>query len=281
MAEVARSRIRFRQVHSGSQPGVTARGKSMDLLKAEGISKNFGGVRAVSEVSLSVKESQIMGIIGPNGSGKSTFFNILTGVYHPTDGRFFFKEQNITNWPPHRITQVGIARTFQNIRLFRNMSVLENVLIGEHTQLEAQLWGILLRTANQKKDEAKAREKAKDLLQFVGLIDKADEFAANLAYGEQRRLELARALASQPALLLLDEPTAGMNPHEAGQIIELIHSIRNLGITILLIEHNMQVMMSTAEWIVAFDAGTKIAQGNPKEIQYNQKVIEAYLGEEE
>ena len=253
----------------------------MTLLKADDICMYFGGVKAVCHVDVEIKRGQILGIIGPNGSGKTTFFNVLTGIYQPTAGQFLFDGQDISGWPPHRITQVGIARTFQNIRLFGNMSVLENVLVGEHSKLNATLWGVVFRTSAEKQDEIAAREKAEELLSFVGLIDRAGDFAVNLAYGEQRRLELARALASQPKLLLLDEPTAGMNPSEASAVMQLIHDIRDLGVTIALIEHNMQVMMGTAEWIVALDAGGKIAEGTPKEIQYNEKVIQAYLGEEE
>lgn len=253
----------------------------MALLRSENICMHFGGVKAVDLVNLEVEQGQIMGIIGPNGSGKTTFFNVLTGIYKPTLGRFFFLGEDITNWPPHRVAKIGIARTFQNIRVFKNISVLDNVLIGEHMKLRANLWDALTRNATQQQDERAARKKAKELLDFVHLMDKAHDYAANLAYGEQRRLEIARAMASQPKLLLLDEPTAGMNPSEADQVIQLIHEIRGLGITIVLIEHNMQVMMGTAEWIVAFGSGTKIAQGTSKEIQYNQQVIQAYLGEEE
>ncbi len=250
----------------------------MDLLESKNICMYFGGVKAIDDIDLSVKQNQIMGIIGPNGSGKTTYFNVLTGIYKPTRGKFIFSGTDITNWTPHRIAQIGIARTFQNIRLFKNMSVIENVLVGEHTKLQASIWGVLSRSKLQKQDEKAARKKAEELLEFVKLIA---EYAANLAYGEQRRLEIARALATQPKLLLLDEPTAGMNPSEAAQVIQLIHEIRKLGITILLIEHNMQVMMETAEWIVAFGSGKKLAEGTPKEIQYNDQVIQAYLGEEE
>jgi branched-chain amino acid transport system ATP-binding protein len=253
----------------------------MELLKANGVSMHFGGVQAVVDLSLTVEEGQIFGIIGPNGSGKTTFFNVLTGIYRPTGGTFTFKGQDITAWPPHRIASHGIARTFQNIRLFRNTSVLDNVLVGGHCHVGATLWDVLLQSRAKHEAEAKARKRSEELLRFVGLEGKAGEFAANLAYGEQRRVELARALGNQPDLLLLDEPTAGMSDSEAREIMELIREIRQMGVTILLIEHNMKVMMGTAEWIVALDAGHKIAEGPPREIQYNEKVIQAYLGEEE
>jgi branched-chain amino acid transport system ATP-binding protein len=253
----------------------------MDLLRSEKISMYFGGVKAVDHVDLSLARGQIMGIIGPNGSGKTTYFNVLTGIYKPTSGKFYLQDTDITSWQPHKVAQAGIARTFQNIRLFKNSSVIENVLVGEHTRLKATMWGALARNKAQQADERAARERAENLLEFVQLSGKIEEFAANLAYGEQRRLEIARALAIEPKLLLLDEPTAGMNLSEAVQIMDIIHQIRELGITILLIEHNMQVMMETAEYIVAFAAGKKIAEGTPKEIQYNKQVIQAYLGEEE
>lgn len=257
------------------------RDDSLVILEASGVSMDFGGLRAVSDLGFTVTEGQVLGILGPNGSGKTTVFNVLTGIYRPTGGTFTFKGQGITGLPPHRIAQLGIARTFQNIRLFADVSVLENILVGRHRLQRTTLWDALLRSRVMVKMELEAREKAKELLQFVDLEAKADEHARNLAYGEQRRLELARALASQPELLLLDEPTAGMGASEAVEIMELIRQIRQMGITVVLIEHNMRVMMSTAEWIVAMDAGHKIAEGTPWEIQHNEKVIQAYLGEEE
>jgi branched-chain amino acid transport system ATP-binding protein len=253
----------------------------MALLEASDICMYFGGVKAVDHLDIAVQDGQILGIIGPNGSGKTTFFNVLTGLYKPTAGRITFMGQEITNHLPHQVARAGIARTFQNIRLFKNTSVLDNVLVGQHLKLNENLFDALMRTSNQKQVEKKARQRAEELLDFVKLYDKVNEFSANLAYGEQRRLEIARALATQPKLLLLDEPTAGMNPGEAVQVINLFHSIRALGITIILIEHNMQVMMGTAEHIIAMAGGKKIAEGTPEQIQYNPQVIQAYLGEEE
>lgn len=253
----------------------------MIVLEAKSVSKSFGGVKAVADLSLTVEQGQIFGIIGPNGSGKTTFFNVLTGSYSPTSGTYTFSGQDITGLPAHETARRGMARTFQNIRLFRSMSVLENVLVGQHPQLRINLLDALLGTRTKVKVETEARERAKELLHFVGLEEKAGEFATNLAYGEQRRLELARALGNRPKLLLLDELTAGMNPVEAAAMVALIKEVREMGVTILLIEHNMKVMMGIAEWIMAMDAGRKIAEGTPQDIQSNELVIRAYLGEED
>ena len=253
----------------------------MKLLEANGISMHFGGVQAVANLDLTLEEGPILGIIGHNGSGKTTFFNVLTGIYRPTGGAFTFKGQDVTGWPAHQIAKQGIARTFQNIRLFGQMSVLDNVLVGAHCHVNIPLWRVLLHGQAKDVENIKAREKAQELLHFVDLEDRADEYAVNLAYGAQRRVELARALAGEPDMLLLDEPTAGMNDSEASHVMDLIRKIQRKGVTILLIEHNMKVMMGTAERIVALDAGRKIAEGSPREIQYNEEVIKAYLGEEE
>jgi len=253
----------------------------MTILEATNICMYFGGVKAVDRLDLTVEQGQILGIIGPNGSGKTTFFNVLTGLYKPTSGNCIFMGKDITGRRPNQIAQAGIARTFQNIRLFKNMSVLDNILVGEHLKIQANVGDVLIRNPKQRKAERDARDKAVQLLEFVKLADKINEYSANLAYGEQRRLEIARALASEPKLLLLDEPTAGMNSSEAEQVIELFLSIHQQGITIILIEHNMQVMMGAAEYIIALASGKTIAQGTPKEIQYNEQVIQAYLGEEE
>jgi branched-chain amino acid transport system ATP-binding protein len=249
------------------------------LLHTEQLRKEFGGLVAVDNVTFDVPRTSIVSLIGPNGAGKTTFFNMLTGVYKPTAGLVFFDGDDMTGRPPHAFTQRGIGRTFQNIRLFQNMTALENVLVGMHVRLKGNLFEAILRTPRVKREEREARVRARELLDFSGLRRKDDELGKNLSYGDQRRLEVARALATQPKLLLLDEPTAGMNPQETADFTAFVARLREeQGLTVLLIEHDMRVVMGVSDRVTVLDYGEKIAEGTPQEIQTNERVIEAYLG---
>lgn len=254
----------------------------MELLKTNSATMQFGGLTAVNEFNLSIREGEIVALIGPNGAGKTTAFNMVTGVYTPTKGRITYEGKDITGNRPDLITKKGIARTFQNIRLFKELSVIDNVLIANHLHLKSGLVSALLKLPSYKREERAIREKSLALIERVGLMDVMNEKASSLPYGKQRRLEIARALATNPRLLLLDEPAAGMNPKETEELTEFIKEIRDeYDLTIFMIEHHMQVVMGISDRIYVLDYGITIAQGTPHEIQNNQKVIEAYLGVKE
>lgn len=255
------------------------------ILKVSGLSMQFGGIQALKHLDLEVNRGEIVALIGPNGAGKTTFFNCVTGIYNPTEGEVILhtrqgKTSRLNGLKPNKVTEKGMARTFQNIRLFQSMTVLENVMIGRHCRTHSFILGAILRTPGNRQEEQAIVQRSYEILEIVGLADEVDNYARNLSYGAQRRLEIARALATDPSLLLLDEPAAGMNPQETRELVQLILRIRDQGYSVLLIEHDMKLVMTLSNRIYVMDYGKKIAQGTPEEIQSNPVVIKAYLGED-
>ncbi len=252
----------------------------MTILTLDNVTIKFGGLTAVDSVNIKVKEGSIHALIGPNGAGKSTIFNLITGIYKPTNGSIYFEDKKINGTITHKLTSIGITRTFQNIRLFDDLSVIDNVKIGMHIKGKQGLLGAFTRTPNQIEEEKWITEQSNEELSFMNLYSKSDEQARNLSYGDRRKLEIARALASKPKIILLDEPAAGMNPQEKATLMELINQIRERGVTVFLVEHDMKVVMGISDTVSVLDYGKKIAEGTPKEVKNNQDVIAAYLGAE-